>query len=343
MATAKMADVVRGLIKVGDLAGVQRVTERSCDWSELDSKAKPLLIDVMEAPSGEWETRAQMLDWMIKAGADPLKACPADNVKCCVIVIGREHDDESIKIPYKGHCATTFACEVLQALQKSKHVAASDVKVKAFKGYLDVLTRATPMPKQANVAIPQSIVDMWESIRQMTPTHNVVFETADDDVSAHDLILVTASPVLKAMLESTMSEGSSKRISVKDSSGSGVRLLVDMLYTSSTRNEPDYKTVLVALDLAHRWQANGIVPVLEGILLEMVTVESFVAIAEAAMLKGLQKLQQACKTFAANNSQMKTMLEKGTLPVEVRKLLGVSADPPPEGGLQKKRRTFTAP
>ncbi|CAE7891265.1 BT4 [Symbiodinium necroappetens] len=336
-----MADVVRALIRVGDLEGLQRVTPDGYDWSVPDSKARPPLIEVMLGPYAQWETRAKMLDWMIKAGADPLKAVPADEASSCAIDVGRGH--EKIKIPYKGNCATTFACEAVRALQESEHVAASDVKLKAFKGYLDVLTRATPMLGQSNVAIPQSVVDMWESIRQMTPTHNVVFETADGEVSAHDLILVTASPVLKAMLESTMREGSSKRITVKDSSGSGVRLLVDMLYTSSTRDEPDYKTVLVALDLAHRWQVNGMVPVLEGILPAMVTVESLVAIAEAAMLKGLQKLQQACKTFAANNSQVKTMLDRGPIPVEVRQLLGEPADPSPEGGRQKKRRTFTAP
>ncbi|CAE7346312.1 BT4 [Symbiodinium sp. CCMP2456] len=342
MATAKMADVVRALIKVGDLEGLQRVTPDGYDWSEPDGTAKPpLMIEVMLGPYAQWEIRAKMLDWMIKAGADPLRAVPADNADTCSIDIGRKGED--IKIPYKEHCATTFACEAVRALQESVHVAASDVKVTAFKGYLDALTRARPVLGQSNVAIPQSVVDMWESIRQMTPTHNVVFETADGEVSAHDLILVTASPVLKAMLESTMREGSSKRITVKDASGSGVRLLVDMLYTSSTRDELDYKTVLVALDLAHRWQAKGIVPVLEGILPAMVTVESFVAIAEAAMLKGLQKLQQACKTFAANTSEVKTMLDRGPLPAEVRQLLGEPADPGPEGAQHKKRRTFTAP
>ncbi|CAE7742034.1 klhl36 [Symbiodinium microadriaticum] len=156
---------------------------------------------------------------------------------------------------------------------------------------------------QSNVSVPQSVVDTWEAVREMTSTHNVVFQTADGEVSAHDFILVTTSPVLRAMLDSTMKEGLSKRIPVKDSSGSGVRLFVDLLYTSSTGEDPNYQTMLVALDLAHRWQVNGVVSVLAGMLSEMIAVNSFPAIAEAAMLKGL---------------------EKGTLPAEVRKLLGVA-------------------
>ena len=181
-----------------------------------------------------------------------------------------------------------------------------------------------------------------ESVREMTSTHNVIFETADDEVSAHDFILMTASPVLKAMLQATMKEGLSKRISVKDSSSSGVRLFVDMLYTSSTRDDPDYKTVLVALDLAHRWQANGVVSVLSGILPEMIAVDSFAGIAEAAVLKGLEPLQQECRSFGASNAKIKTMLKKGTLPAEVGKLLGEPAAPETEQGQHKRRRTFAA-
>ena len=165
--------------------------------------------------------------------------------------------------------------------------------IQKFQRAVAILTKGTATAARRNLSMPQGVVDMWESIREMTSTHNVVFETADYEVSAHDLILVAASPVLKAMLDSTMTEGSSKRIPVKDSSGSGVRLFVDMLYTSSTRDEPDYKAVLVALDPAHRWQVESIVPVLVGILTEMVAVDSFAAIAEAAMLKGLESLQSA--------------------------------------------------
>ena len=40
----------------------------------------------------------------------------------------------------------------------------------------------------------------------------------------------------------------------QDSASSGVRLFLDMVYSSSSRDEPDYKSALVALDLAHRWQ-----------------------------------------------------------------------------------------
>ena len=76
----------------------------------------------------------------------------------------------------------------------------------------------------------------------------MIFEASDGEVSAHDHALAVASPVLKAMLESAMKEGTSRRIQSKDSSASGVSLFLDPLYTSSTREDPDHRTMLEALD-----------------------------------------------------------------------------------------------
>ena len=284
-----------------------------------------------------------MLEWMIQAGANPLQTTASGSKY--KFHKSSDQDNTCIEIPLAGHSAITFVCAVLGAMEKAERAGVGidwSGRAEAFRMYLTALTTGASAPATQNLLVPQSVVDIWESVQRMTSTHNVIFETADEEVSAHDLVLVAASPVLKAMLESTMKEGSSKRISVKDSSGSGVRLFVDMLYTSSTRDEPDYKTVLVALDLAHRWQVNGVVTVLAGLLPEMITVDSFGAIAEAAMLKGLQPLQRACRTFGASNGMIKAMLKEGTLPAEVRKLMGESEAPAAEQGERKRRRTLAA-
>ena len=38
----------------------------------------------------------------------------------------------------------------------------------------------------------------------MTETHNVTFETAGGAVTCHDIVLMAASPVVKALLQSPM-------------------------------------------------------------------------------------------------------------------------------------------
>ncbi|CAE7277752.1 unnamed protein product [Symbiodinium natans] len=141
---------------------------------------------------------------------------------------------------------------------------------------------------------------------------------------------MATSPVLKAMLQSTMKEGANKRVQIKDSSSAGVSLFLDMLYTTATRTDPDYKTMLVALDLAHRWQVQNVMPILESGLFAMLTVDSFVSIAEAAALKGMEKLQRTCAAFGAKNTQIQDMLKKGSLPAVVCQLLGQRAEMSPE-------------
>ena len=111
-----------------------------------------------------------------------------------------------------------------------------------------------------------------------------------------------------------MKEGTSRRIQVRDSSSSGVSLFLDVLYTSFTREDPDHKTMLEDLDLAHRWQVHGVVQTLSVALRGKIDANSFVAIAEAATLKGLEMLEKACASFGSADEQVQGMLKKGNLP-----------------------------
>ena len=58
-----------------------------------------------------------------------------------------------------------------------------------------------------DVGVPQIFVDLWECMRDLTASHNVIFESSDGEVAANEHILTVASPVLKAVLESAMTEG----------------------------------------------------------------------------------------------------------------------------------------
>ena len=160
------------------------------------------------------DAKLAVIEWLLKRGADPQRCHPSDNG--CVAEVRKKHDRENtlLQIPYAGHSAISFAFAQLQAMRKAIGVDWS-VRIRYFEKALELLGTIKAVNEE-NVAVPRSLVDMWESLREMTSTHNVVFETADDDVSAHELILLAASPVQKAMLESAMMEGSSKRIAVKD-------------------------------------------------------------------------------------------------------------------------------
>ena len=81
-----------------------------------------------------------------------------------------------------------------------------------------------------------------------------------------------------------VSSGDSKTLHLSTLDFSGQHLL-RILYTCSTKGDPDYRVALQALDVAHRWQVEVVVTVLTGLLEGMISDESFAEIADHAVLK----------------------------------------------------------
>merc|ERR1719401_1576987 len=139
------------------------------------------------------------------------------------------------------------------------------------------------------------------------------------------------------MLYSTMREGSQKRIDLPDTSEKGLTFFLELLYTGTSTADLDTSVALEALDLAHRWQTQGVVAMLVCALKDMITDKNFATIAEVAAFKDLRELKSVCKTFASNSSHVQKQLKDGKLPRRVLELLGKPTESKTEA---KKRRTF---
>ncbi|CAE6956150.1 unnamed protein product [Symbiodinium sp. CCMP2592] len=313
MASTIHADMVHGLIELGDLDGLQKYTPPRFDWSQ------PLGPSYMRMPAllctindGLSETKAKqakclkILEWLLKVGADPEQRALG---KICgdTLFIKDEEESTGIRIEYTGQNAMSFAVAWLKQMQLRKGGADWSQNEEYLKKVIWLLSSSTAAKSHAaDVTVPQSTLSLWESMRDLTSSHNVIFEGSDGEVTAHDQILMLASPVLKAMLQSAMKEGSSRRIQ----------------------------------DLAHRWNVQGVVETLCVALRDLIDANSFVAIAEAAALKGLQTLERACASFGAADKKVQDMLKKGSLPAAVRKLLGEPDETVDPERLPKKRRLF---
>ncbi|OLP97388.1 BTB/POZ domain-containing protein [Symbiodinium microadriaticum] len=324
---------------------LQKYVPLSFDWNQpIGTKQVPPLVSIMCCGLLDNKMHGKLYEiaeWLLEVGGEPGHKITNKSGQYQLCKSGRT-EETKILVDWRGHSAVSFAFAMISQLQLRKG-GADWSKEQAFLESLVALfasTAAGNNPRGADVTVPQSTLELWESMRDMTDSHNVIFQSSDGEVSAHDQILKAASPVLKAMLASAMKEGTSKRIEVKDSSCSGVSLFLDLLYTSSTREDPDYKTMLVALDLAHRWQVHGVVRTLCIALRDMIDSQSFLAIAEAAALKGLEMLERACASFGAADQKVQAMLAKGGLPVAVRKLLGKPEHANDEQQASKKRRLF---
>ncbi|CAE7321882.1 BT4 [Symbiodinium sp. CCMP2456] len=348
MARTIDADVVHGFITLHDLEGLRAFAPLHFDWSQpLGEDQLPALVylvapETLCQPAAQHNHNLEMVEWLLKVGADPQQRVRDDVEK--IYGLQKRSNPEETKISFncRGQSALSLCFAWLREMQKCRGNAEWTTEEQYLKQLLPLFSRSSSHETRhgTDVAVPQSIVDLWESMRDLTASHNVIFESSDGEVAANEHILTVASPVLKAMLESAMTEGTSRRIQVKDSPSSGISLFLDVLYTSSTREDPDHKTVLAAVDLAHRWQVHSVVQILCTALHGMIDANSFVAIAEAAVLKGLETLVRACASFGSTDEQVQAMLKKGDLPVAVRKLLRKPEHDGADERELKKRRRF---
>ena len=273
MARAKMAheaEIVCRLIRLGDVCGLKKFTSAGFDWSQCvgdgSFNVPPLHAAIV---FGIWQTDLtaefqEMIQYMLNAGADPMQQISDKNGDRYSLTCGK--DDSEIEVAFAGHSALSLALAWLAEMQllDNQHW---DYEFRYLQNVVPILTD-TCTQTRPKVAVDARALDLWESVLELTSTHNVAFETAGGQVTAHDHVLMVASPVLKAMLESTMKEGVTKKIQVTDSSKEGVVLFLEVLYTCAFRSNPDYRTVMDALDIAHRWQTHSVVEMLAEVLEE---------------------------------------------------------------------------
>ncbi|CAK9068118.1 unnamed protein product [Durusdinium trenchii] len=209
-------------------------------------------------------------------------------------------DATIVTVTYACHSAVSYVAAWKSLLSQRKEDWS---RVQAYlTKVLRCFTAQSEALPQARISIRQGIVDLWERCLMDTSSQDLTFNTADGEVTAHSHVLAQASPVVAAMLSSPMKEGQKCLIEVKDASSNSVSLFLELLYTCSTKLDPDYQMVLQALDVAHRWQVEVVVTILADLLQGMITDESFVAIAEHSVLKGLENLKTAARRFGAESA-----------------------------------------
>ncbi|CAE7823955.1 klhl36 [Symbiodinium sp. CCMP2456] len=328
------AAVVQTFIDMCDPEGLRQFAGADFDWNQpMDDHPPPLCYAICRFlldSSSQFPIpgKLEVINTILQAGADPMRALPPGQK----VKLKSDRDFDA-----RGCSTMQLTCEMYQAAAAMRHEGGRIEALAQFLADVIVLMKQATDPKVPKIVVHEGVVNLWESVREMSSTHNVIFETSDGEVSAHDHILMAASPVLKAMLQSAMKEGKDKRVQVRDSTKCGMTLFVDVLYTSSTCLELQYKTILEAFDLAHRWQVQHATDILAETLKGEIRVESFAEIAEAAVLKAVEPLQRACMEFGTKDKEIQTLLKKNGLPPAVRKLLG-KREAEDEPGKPKRRR-----
>ena len=187
---------------------------------------------------------------------------------------------------------------------------------------LETFVSQTPR-SDPRVAVDEGLLNFWEGLLRNESSHDVVLETAQGSVGAHRLVLSGASSVLSAMLSSDMTEGREQRIQCTDATKESMLLLLDLMYTGSTTAEAIRLDGAVgAFELAHRWEIQHVLPMLERLLAGELSEGKFERIGELAVAKGSRAFEAAVAKWGKASARVKRALEAGSYSPALRKLLG---------------------
>eukprot|EP00435_Cladocopium_sp_Y103_P057536 s1389_g19.t2 len=294
------------------LEDLKKLNLEGFDWSERRGGKTLLVARIGQAlyNSQKFEQALDTIDWLICSGASIEQQCTGGQTYL--------YWSERPNVPeVQVECEGLNAISYVQALQEKMRQHLSEwTRQEAFLvRVMSCFATASSKACYSSMAGPrvpihEGIAELWVKSLAAKDSHDLTIETADGPVTAHGHMLKAASSVVTAMLQSPMKEGNTGRIEIKDMSSKAVSLFLEILYTCSAQEEPDRQTALHALDLAHRWQVEAVVQMLADLLAGMIMDESFTAIAEHAVLKGLDRLKTAAKNFGAGSAKVQADLQE---------------------------------
>ena len=201
--------------------------------------------------------------------------------------------------------------------------------------------KTEPPPRTVRVSVDEGVLGLWEASRADHASHDVILEcAASEQASCHGHLLSLASPVVKVMLDSEMTEGQHRRIPVHDCPQFAANLFLDLVYSGTTDDPPDATACVAALDLAYRWQVSGVVAMLERALTNLISDRDFEPIAIAAALKELPQLRRACLRFAAGSESVARKRARRELTPAVAEMLGDRPAAQTSTQARKRRQCF---
>eukprot|EP00438_Fugacium_kawagutii_P023735 Skav231424 [mRNA] locus=scaffold330:109031:110044:+ [translate_table: standard] len=313
-------DLFWALLRTGNFEKLKRTVPRDFNWKVLHPERRTtILVEALASCTWERKQAARELDgieWLVKSGASYSQRSGDSNEVHTFACLDDEDEDDT-EIPIAGQSALSFLLACLEDFWGDER---NESLIEAAVRFTDRIAEASGQQTRPRAPVDEGIVDIWDKFLHATASHDLTIEALDGQVTAHAGMLQEASPVVRAMLVSPMKEAKTQRIQLADTTSDAVTLFLEALYTCSTHGDPDYKTALSALDLAHRWQVEAVVVVLSDLIQGLITEESFSSIAEHAVLKGLDTLKQACCKFGSQCTAVQRKIKKGQLPKVVQDL-----------------------
>ena len=320
------------------LEELKKLNLKHFDWT-MCFEGKTLMVsyieEAMQNVIPKEEDLLRIIEWLVSCGASITQECTSGSTSLSFEDDATKKRVDKVEVKCRGLSAIDYVTTWRkETAGKPRWLGTWNFLGKVRTCFLRAIERAN----QPRVSVHQGVADLWEKFLLAKASHDLKIVTSDGIVTAHAQMLKEGSSVLRAMLESPMKEGQTQCIEVKDASSSGVSLFLEILYTCSTQSDSDFQTVLHALDLAHRWQVEFVVAILAELLQTMITDESFSAIAEHAILKGLDDLKTPLQMFGMTSRAVQAQLKDGHLSSTVMQLFPGDKKSMSEAPKPKRRR-----
>jgi len=254
----------------------------------------------------------------MQQGADPRTEATEATGNSGAMGIGTSEFPTIEPCAHQGRSAITLALDIRMRLQRTEQlekvyavqIQNANILLTLFAGYQvaddNKIPRALP--------IQEAVVETWERIMLDEAHSDMRLQVTDIEgvtvlgqVRTHSIVLRNVSPVLRAALELPMMESRPpKIINVPGATVEAVQELLNVVYTGCYKSEkPSVSSLLIMLDVAHRWSVDHVVVILEGALTKLVSLNDLEALTEAAELKGLSSLREACAEFVRTSLEVK--------------------------------------
>lgn len=214
----------------------------------------------------------------------------------------------------EGHSGISLVYAVQARLKE--HAKQYDAQLKNTRTMLKIFADFVPQGKVKKVSVHEKVVDTWEAFMNDERFGDIELDVIapkacnSGKIKANSGLLRTVSFVLDATLSSPMRERETGIIKVEGVSVEAVRLFLYLVHTGTTTAELEPTLLLDCLDIAHRWQVNHVVDMVENALIGLVNARILLPCFEAALRKDLPALRIACKSFAAQAGKDATALER---------------------------------
>ena len=315
------------------------------------------------------EDGLEMLQWLLDRGEDPAALTPRGCTFEKSIFFSQNKEETTLAFAARNHSAVSFALMMKRLMNVNiKKVGVEKAPWADCIANIDKILpllyaacgRGRPAARE-KIPIDAAIVHRWSKLLHDASSHDVTLQTDDGAVGGDVSILSLASPVLERMLSTTMVEGRTKRVAVRDTPKAAMELFLEIVYTGcvSAEEEDDEESgegaaagaaasssaaesaaaaalaaAIGAHELAHRWNTDDVLALLENLLAKKLTDDNFGELAEAAHLRGTRALVDACVSYAARSAAVQAAADAGEYSAAVLELLGKA----PAGEPSRKKR-----